>query len=62
MDEALDHLETKTYELYDQRIFKIEMKVWIREFLVQKGEKNMWNDPVFKRLENTVLERADPLN
>ena len=54
MDEALDHLETKTYELYDQRIFKIEKKVWIREFLVQKGEKNMWNDPVFKGTENTV--------
>ena len=27
MDEALDHLETKTYELYDQRIFGIERKV-----------------------------------
>jgi hypothetical protein len=38
MNEALDHLETKAYELYDQRIFKIEMEVWIRKFLVQKGE------------------------
>ena len=40
MNEALDHLETKAYELYDQRIFKMEMEVWIRKFLVQKGEKN----------------------
>ena len=36
----------------------MEMDVQIRKFLVQKGEKNMWNDPVFKGPENIVLERA----
>ena len=41
MNEALDHLETKAYELYYQRIFKIEMEVWIRKFLVQKGEEKI---------------------
>lgn len=27
MDEALDHLETNTCELYDQRILDLEMEV-----------------------------------
>ena len=27
INEALDHLETKTYELYDQRILDLEMEV-----------------------------------
>ena len=30
----------------------------IRKFIVQKGEKNMWNEPVFKGEQNTVLERG----
>ena len=32
VDEALDHLETKTYELYDQRILDLEMEVGSESF------------------------------
>ena len=48
--------------MYDQRIKREEMKIQIRKFRSSKGEKNMWNDPVFKGPENTILERAGPLN
>ena len=39
MDEALDHLETKTYELYDQRIFGIEMEIRSESFECKKVRK-----------------------
>ena len=47
MNKALDHLETKSYELYDQRIFKIEMEFLIRKFLLQKGEEKSIFEVVF---------------
>ena len=34
----------------------------IRKFLVQKGEKILWNEPVFIGQTNTVLEHAGLLN
>jgi hypothetical protein len=39
VDEALDHLETKTYELYDQRIFGIGMEVRSEGFKCKKVRK-----------------------
>ena len=39
MDEAFDHLETKTYELYDQRIFGIGKKVRSESFKCKKVRK-----------------------
>ena len=40
VDEALDHLETKTYELYDQRFFWIEMDMRTEGFECKKMRKN----------------------
>ena len=40
MDEALDHLETKTYELYDQRFFGIEKDMRSEGFECKKVRKN----------------------
>jgi hypothetical protein len=39
VDEALDHLETKTYELYDQRIFEIEIEIRSEGFECKKVKK-----------------------
>ena len=39
MDEALDHLETKTYELYDQMILGIERKGRSESFKCKKVRK-----------------------
>ena len=39
MDEALDHLETKTYELYDQRILDLEKKVGSENLYCKKVRK-----------------------
>ena len=41
---------------------RIEMEVQIRKFRVQKGEKNQWNEPVFKGTVGGNQERAGPLN
>ena len=39
MDEALDHLETKTYEIYDQRILDLEKRI---------GSESLWCKKVRK--------------
>jgi hypothetical protein len=47
---------------YTIKGFRSREKDWIRKFIVQKGEENVQNDPVFKGPEITVRERAGPLN
>ena len=39
MDEALDHLEKKTYEIYDQSILDLEMEVGSESLYCKKVKK-----------------------
>ena len=62
MDEALDHLETKTYELYDQRIFEIEMEIRSEGFECKKVRKFCGMNQYLKGKDLLFWSVAGPLN
>ena len=41
---------------------RIEERFRTESFWGARGEKNLWNEPVFLGQETIVLERAGPLN
>ena len=62
MDEALDHLETKTYELYDQRIFGMRNKVRSEGFKCKKVRKFCGMNQYLKGKNLLFSSVAGPLN
>jgi uncharacterized protein (UPF0335 family) len=62
VDEALNHLETKTYELYDQRIFEIEMEVRSEGFECKKVRKFCGMNQYLKGKDLLFWSVAGPLN
>ena len=62
VDEALDHLETKTYELYDQRIFGIGMEIRSEGFECKKVKKICEMNQYLKGIDLLFWSVAGPLN
>ena len=48
--------------MYDQRIKRKKMEIQNIKFRSAKGEENLRNELVFIETENTMQERAGPLN